>query len=373
MPVMHIAGKRLILVLFSLLTLLAPVLVAAQESQPTEGDEQSSASAASEQSQAADGTPSFAVNVNLVSLFLTVKDRHGAPVRNLSREDFEVYEDGKPQAIKYFQADAPQPLTLGLLVDTSGSTQRMLPFIRHIGMQFFTKVLREKDLAFLMSFDVGVNLLHDLTSPGSDLLEAMFDTSANGGDSLIPDVQGFPDPRKGSRGTLLYDAVYLAATDELKHEVGRKTIVVITDGTDQGSVTSIPATIEAAQKVDASVFVLIAADPEYGERKEDIGRIAKETGGNVIEVGQKPGGLEKAIELVSEELRSQYYIGYIPTRRPDGSFRKIRVQLKHGDYHAQVRKGYYAPKQEPGSTIATPNVAAGGSEATPGGHGNSIR
>jgi len=367
---MHIAGKRLILALLSLLTLLAPALAAVQESQPTTGDEQRSAS---EQRQAPDSKPSFAVNVNLVNLFFTVKDRHGVPVRNLSREDFEVYEDGKPQAIKYFQADAPQPLTLGLLVDTSGSTQRMLPFIRRIGTQFFSEVLREKDLAFLMSFDVGVDLLHDLTGPSPDLLDAMLDTSANGGDSLIPDRQGFPDTRLGSRGTLLYDAIYLAATDELKHEVGRKTIVAITDGMDQGSETSIPATIEAAQKVDASVYVLIAADPDYGWRKEDIGRIAKETGGSVIEVAQKPGGLEKAIELVSEELRSQYYIGYIPTLKPDGSFRKIRVQVKRGDYHAQVRKGYYAPKQEASSTTTTQKVATAGPDVTPAGHGNSMR
>ena len=125
--------------------------------------------------------------------------------------------------------------------------------------------------------------------------------------------------------------------------------------------------------MDASVYVLIAADPEYGERKEDIGRIAKETGGNVIEVAQKPGGLEKAIELVSEELRSQYYIGYLPTLNPDGSFRKIRIQVKNSDYHAQVRKGYYAPKQEANSTTTTQNVATAGPEAPPGGHGNSMR
>lgn len=366
---MHIAGKRLILLSLLASSLLAPVLAAAQESQPATVNEQNSAS---EQPQAADSSPNFAVNVNLVNLFFTVKDRRGVPVRNLSREDFEVYEDGKPQTIKYFQADSTQPLTLGLLVDTSGSTQRVLPFIRRIGTQFFSKVLRKNDLAFLMSFDVGVNLLQDLTGPGPDLLDAMFDTSVNGGDSLIPNRQGFPDTRLGSRGTLLYDAIYLAATDELKHEVGRKTIVVITDGMDQGSQTSIPATIQAVQKVDATVYVLFAADPEYVGRTEDIGRVAKETGGNLIEVAQKPGGLDKAIQLVSEELRAQYYIGYIPTLKPDGSFRKLRVQVKNGDYHVQVRKGYYAPKQEE-STTTLPNVATGGPEATRVPHGNSIR
>ncbi len=145
---MHIAGKRVILILFSLLSLLASSLLAAvpaaaQESQPATGQEQNSASG---QPQAADSAPSFAVNVNVVNLFFTVKDKHGVPVRNLSRDDFEVYEDGKPQTIKYFQADSTQPLTLGLLIDTSGSTQRILPFIRRIGRQFFNKVLRKDDL-----------------------------------------------------------------------------------------------------------------------------------------------------------------------------------------------------------------------------------
>ena len=189
---MHIAGKRLILALLSLLTLLAPALAAAQESQPTTGDEQRSAS---EQPQAAGWHAQLRCQRQSRKPVLYGEGSARRPVRNLSREDFEVYEDGKPQAIKYFQADATQPLTLGLLVDTSGSTQRMLPFIRRIGTQFFNKVLREKDLAFLMSFDVGVDLLHDLAGPGPDLLDAMFDTSANGGDSLIPDRQGFPDPR----------------------------------------------------------------------------------------------------------------------------------------------------------------------------------
>jgi len=169
----------------------------------------------------------------------------------------------------------------------------------------------------------------------------------NGGDWTLPGKEGFPDPRNGGRGTLLYDAIYLAATEELKHEVGRKTIVVITDGTDQGSQTSIEATIEAAQKVDATVYVLLAYDTDYGERSEDMRRIARETGGNVIEVAQKPGGLEKAIEQVSEELRAQYYIGYTPKRKPDGSFRKLQIRLKvNGELHVQVRKGYYAPKAE---------------------------
>jgi hypothetical protein len=227
----------------------------------------------------------FAVNVNLVNLFFEVTDKHDVPVRNLVRDDFEVFENGRAQKIRYFKADATQPLTLGLLIDTSSSTRRILP------------------------------------------------------------LDGFPDTRNGSRGTLLYDAIFLAATEELQHEVGRKALVAITDGVDQGSQTSLAATIEAAQRSDTSVYVLLAYDRVFGARSEDVGRICKQTGGRVIEVGEKPGGVEKAIQQISEELRGQYYIGYTPTLKPDGSFRKLEVRVKSGDYHVQVRKGYYAPKQ----------------------------
>jgi VWFA-related protein len=336
---MPVAGKRFFSILPLLLTLLLSALVFAEAPQKADRERQ----AASEQQP--DRVASFAVNVNLVNLFFTVKDRHGIPVRNLSQEDFEVFEDGKPQTIKYFKADAIQPLTLGLLVDTSGSTRRILPFVRQIGTQFLSKVLRDKDLAFLISFDVGVDLLQDLTTPSPELRAALLETSSDAGDWLLPGKEGFPDSRKGSRGTLLYDAIYLAATEELRHEVGRKTIVIITDGVDQGSQTSLAATIEAAQKVDASVYVLLAYDLDFGARSEDIGRVCKETGGRVIEVGQKPGDLGKAIQQVSEELRTQYYIGYTPTQKPDGSFRKLHVRLKSGDFRVQLRKGYYSPAQ----------------------------
>ena len=334
---MHIAGKRslplLVLLLISFLAFAqTPQQVAVEKREP-----------ASERQP--DSVASFAVNVNVVNLFFTVKDSHGVPVHNLSQKDFEVFEDGKPQTIKYFQTDATQPLTLGLLVDTSGSTRRILPFVRQIGSQFLGNVLQDKDLAFLVSFDVGVDLLQDLIGPSAELRIALRETSSDAGDWMLPGKEGFPDTRKGSRGTLLYDAIYLAATEELKHEVGRKAIVVITDGVDQGSQTSVAATIEAVQKADTSVYVLLAYDRDYGARSEDIGKICKETGGRVIEVSQKPGEVGKAIEQISEELRTQYYIGYTPAQKGDGSFRKLHVRVKDGEFRVQLRKGYYSPKE----------------------------
>jgi VWFA-related protein len=332
---MHTARKWFL----SFLLLLISILASAQAPRQAVGEEREPAS-----EQQPDSVASFSVDVNLVNLFFGVKDMRGVPVHNLSRERFEVLEDGKPQTIKYFTADASQPLTLGLLVDTSGSTRRILPFVRQIGSQLLNKVLRDKDLAFLMSFDVGVDLLQDLTGPSPDPLKlALLETSSDAGDWILPGKEGFPDTRKGSRGTLLYDAIYLAATEELQHEVGRKAIVVITDGIDQGSQTKLSATLEAAQRADTAVYVLLAYDYDYGARSEDIGKICKETGGRVIDVGQKPGEVEKAIAQISEELRNQYYIGYTPTQKPDGTYRKLHVRVKDGELRVQVRKGYYAP------------------------------
>ncbi len=333
---MHITRKWFL----SFLLLLVSISASAQTPQEAAGERRKPAS-----EQQLDSAANFSVDVNLVNLFFGVKDLHGVPVHDLSQERFEVLEDGKPQTIKYFKADASQPLTLGLLIDTSGSTRRILPFVRQIGSQFLNNVLRDKDLAFLMSFDVGVDLLQDLTGPSPDPLKlALLETSSDAGDWILPGKEGFPDTRKGSRGTLLYDAIYLAATEELQHEVGRKAIVVITDGIDQGSQTKLAATIEAAQRANTSVYVLLAYDNDYGARSEDIGKVCKETGGRVIDIDQKPGQVEKAIKQISEELRNQYYIGYTPIRKADGTYRKLHVRVKDGDFHIQVRKGYYAPK-----------------------------
>jgi VWFA-related protein len=322
------------------LLLLISISAFAQAPQQAAGEKGEPAS-----EQQPDSVANFSVDVNLVNLFFGVKDTRGLSVHDLSQARFEVFEDGKPQTIKYFKADASQPLTLGLLIDTSGSTRRILPFVRRIGNQFLNNVLRDKDLAFLISFDVGVDLLQDLTGPSPELLKvALLETSSDAGDWMLPGKEGIPDTRKGSRGTLLYDAIYLAATEELQHEVGRKAIVVITDGIDQGSQTKLAATIEAVQRADTSVYVLLAYDYDYGARSEDIGKICKETGGRVIDVGQKPGQVEKAIEQISEELRTQYYIGYTPTQKADGTYRKLHVRVKDGDFRIQLRKGYYAPK-----------------------------
>src|SRR5262249_45032863 len=104
------------------------------------------------------------VNVNVVQLFFNVKDKKGAPIPGLSKDDFQIFEDGKQQTVKYFNAETNLPLTLGILIDSSPSQQRVLEMEKEVGGAFLSSILGEKDLAFVISFDVDVNLLQDFTS-----------------------------------------------------------------------------------------------------------------------------------------------------------------------------------------------------------------
>lgn len=291
------------------------------------------------------------VNVNVVQLFFNVKDKHGALIPNLTKDDFQILEDGKPQTIKYFTAETNLPLTLGMMIDSSGSQQRVLPMEKEVGSAFLKEILRPKDLAFVISFDVDVDLLQDFTNNTKELSAALNKAQINtGGGSCggVPGMGGGPVPCSGSpRGTLLYDAVYLAGHDELAQQVGRKAMIILTDGEDQGSKLRIQDAIEAAQKSDAICYVLMIADRGfYGgfgySGDSQMKKLATETGGRVIEVGNKPEKLKQAFDQISQELRSQYNIGYTPTNsKLDGTFRKIEIRSKQG-YKIQSRSGYYA-------------------------------
>jgi VWFA-related protein len=310
-----------------------------------------------QQSQESQGQlPTFTANVNVVNLFFNVKDKKGALIPNLQKTDFQVLEDGKPQTIKYFSAEADQPLTLGLLIDTSVSQERVLPMEKEVGAAFLHDVLRPRDLAFVISFDVNVDLLHDYTNESATLRRAMDEAKINsgGGVSGPAGLGGGPFPTSQTpRGTLLYDAVYLASNDKLAKEVGRKAMILLTDGEDQGSQMRMKDAIEAAQKADAIVYVLLIADRGFyggmysGDR--DMRKMTEETGGRVIEVGNKFEKLKEGFEQIAGELRSQYSIGYTPTNSArDGSFRKVEIRPAQKDYRIQARKGYYAPTTRSG-------------------------
>jgi VWFA-related protein len=317
-------------ILTFLVALCLPWPGLAQESNPPDGRQ--------------DQTPTFRKNVNLVNVFFTVKDKHGALIPNLSKDQFEVLEEGKPQTIKFFTAENNLPLTLGIMVDSSLSMQRMLPEEKVVAADFLRQVLRAKDLAFVISFDISVDLLQDLTSDihllRSGLDKARINVGAGGGG--FPGIGQGPIPVSHPKGTLLYDAIFLGANDVLSKQVGRKAMIILTDGVDQGSQEKLRDALEAAQKADVICYVLLMFDPHYGSDMSDMSHLAEQTGGRAISVGNTDK-LGKAFNEISNELRSQYSLGYTPTNgKHDGTFRKIEVKAKDG-YKIQARKGYYAP------------------------------
>ena len=302
----------------------------------------------SAQNQPDQSVGTFKVDVNVVNLFFAVKDKKGMLVPNLTKDDFQVVEDGKPQTIRYFRSESNQPLTLGMLIDTSPSQQRVLPEEQQAGSAFLRQVLGKNDLAFVISFDANIDLLQDLTASSAELGDALRRTRIGGGGQAGLNPGPVPTARGGG-GTHLYDAVFLASSDVLGKEVGRKAMILLTDGQDQGSRLKIADAIEAAHKADAICYVVLIADRAYyggvgmgysGDR--EMRKLSEETGGRMIDVGNNEKKLKDAFDQIANELRSQYNIGYTPTNPArDGSFRKVQVKSKEG-YKVQARAGYYA-------------------------------
>jgi VWFA-related protein len=298
------------------------------------------------------------VNVEVVQLFFNVKDKHGALIPHLNKDNFDLFEDGQLQTIKYFKAESDLPLTIGMMIDSSGSQMRVLDMEKEVGASFLESTLRPKDEAFVISFDVDITLLQDFTNSISRLRHALNEAKINTGGvgcsgGPIGPQGPIPCSASGQRGTALYDAVYLASHDEFSHEVGRKAMILLTDGEDEGSRLKIKDAIEAAQKADAICYVLLIADRGFygfGGYSGDIEmkKLTQETGGRVITVGNKIEKLREAFDQISQELRSQYNMGYVPTNTArDGSFRKVEIRPKQSDYKVQARSGYYAtPRHE---------------------------
>lgn len=295
-------------------------------------------------------TETLKLNVNIVQLFFNVKDKHGALIPNLTKDQFEVLEDGKPQTIKYFTAESNLPLTLGIMIDSSGSQRNVLDMEKQVGGAFLKQILTDKDEAYVISFDITVDLLQDFTRDVHRLQAALNKAKINvdytsGG---IPGMGGGPVPTRNAPGTLLYDAVYLSAHDMLAKEVGRKAMILLTDGQDEGSRLKIQDAIEAAQKADAIVYVLLCADRGfYGfggySGEGEMRKLTEQTGGRVINVGNKFDKLREAFDQIAAELRSQYNIGYTPINdKLDGTYRKLQIKVKEPNYKVQARAGYYA-------------------------------
>jgi VWFA-related protein len=297
------------------------------------------------------------VDVSIVNILCSVHNKGNGLVGNLEKKDFQIFEDGKPQEIKYFTREVDLPLTIGLLVDTSKSQERLMEPERRAASEFFTKVLRKKDLAFLMQFGAEAELLQDSTNSSRLLQDALRQLRLS-----VPTGGLHPGPvptQQSQAGTILFDAVYLAADEKLKGEVGRKAIVLITDGVDTGSRTRIDKAIEAAQKADSIIYSIDYEDRAAyggggfgtislggGGGERDLGKMSNETGGRVFKVDRK-NSLDDIFREIQEEMRSQYAIGYTSTNpKKDGGYRKIEIKVAEKDYKVQARKGYYAIERE---------------------------
>jgi VWFA-related protein len=295
--------------------------------------------------------PTLKVDVDLVNILFTVREKNGPLVGNLNKEDFTLLEDGKEQTIKHFERESDLPLTIGLLIDVSVSQQNLIEVEKNAAGQFFQRVLRPKDMAFLISFGPEAELLQDDTNSPKLLRAAMNDLKVSGDVSGIMGPGPVPTANSRPHGTILFDAVYLASADKLKSEVGRKAIVLITDGQDQGSRYKVQQAVEAAQRADAVIYSIQYIDNQFYSRgymmpaftsDSDLKKLSDETGGRVMRVDRKHT-LQDIFDEIQQEMRTQYAISYTSTNpTKDNSFRRIEIRTGRKDLKVQARRGYYA-------------------------------
>jgi VWFA-related protein len=279
----------------------------------------------------------------LVDVYATVRDKKNAIVDNLTKDDFKIYEDGKLQQVTYFDKESNLPITLAMLMDTSGSMYYIMDAEKEAASSFVHQIMRKKDEAVVISFDEDEDLLADFTEDPAVLTRAINRAQVKVNATGIGGTGGTVNSNGG--GTNLFDAVYLACHDELATEAGRKAIIVLSDAEDNGSKMSIDEAVEASQRADAVIHVILISDPNategYGPRIAL--ELAGKTGGRVIQV-HNDKTMNQAFDEISEELRSQYVLGYASTNDAhDGTFRKVKVEVTQPDMKVRARVGYYAP------------------------------
>ncbi len=330
--------------------------------------------------------PKIAVQVKTVSVLATVRDKHGKIVANLSKDDFEVQEDGRPQVINYFARESDLALRLGLLVDTSLSQRTVLEQERSASYSFLDHLLREeKDFAFVVHFDKEVELLQDFTPSRPKLQAALqklqtpqFESNRGSGSGGGRGDGGSSGSGGGGRsghhggaGTLLYDSIYLASEELMRKQQGRKALIILSDGVDRGSKETLTEAIETAQRADTVVYSILFKDEEghnhpgggmaghggpYGggrhggggypqeerpDGKKILQQISKATGGRFFEVSKKET-VDKIYAEIEEELRNQYSLGYTPAKADGPGYHRILLTTKQKDLVVQARDGYYS-------------------------------
>jgi VWFA-related protein len=324
--------------------------------------------------QAAAPASTITVDAKLVIVPAIVRDKKNALVPNLTRDNFVLQVDSKPQTIRYFDHDSNVPLTLGLLIDTSGSVRNVLDDERTASSTFLDKMLApERDQAFVIQFAHSVELLQDVTNSRPKLQQALkeVDTpsptlqrtgdSGNTNDQQQNDHHGYGRQGPQGGGTALYDAVYLASDEVIAKQQGRRALILLTDGDDRGSLKSLTQAIEAAQRADTMIYAIYYKGEDhgnfnpgfpggrhggmgmpgqhfggqrpggYGQQRPDgkkiLERMCGETGGRVYEVSKKET-LDKIYAEIGEELRSQYRLGFTPsTEAASEGYHLINITL----------------------------------------------
>jgi Ca-activated chloride channel family protein len=286
--------------------------------------------------QTADEPPPIHVDVDLVNILCTVSDKRGALVTDLDKTDFEIREDGRKQEIRYFTRETDLPLTIAMLLDVSGSVRSVLGDEREAAGQFFDTVLRPTDHALLLGFSSTLVLWQDFTSSSQQLRTAL-------GRLHAVRFRGLPPAGQAMPGTLLYDAIYQTAKGKLAGVPGRKAMLVVSDGLDNGSQKHLDDAVQAVQATNTIVYGVCYDQKFFG--CAFLNSLAKPTGGRMFMTGKKQT-LEEIFRVIEEELRSQYSIGYIPTNREhDGKFHKLDVKALTPGLRVSSRRGYYAEKK----------------------------
>jgi VWFA-related protein len=322
--------------------------------------------------------PKIAVEVKTVSVLATVRDKHGKIISNLTKDDFQLDEDGRPQTINYFAHESDMPLRLGLLVDTSLSQRRVLDQERSASYSFLDKLLRQdKDLAFVIHFDHEVELLEDFTPSRPKLQAALQKLSTpqyDGGGSTSSGGNGGGGGGRSSHhggGTLLYDAIFLASDELMSKQQGRKALIILSDGVDHGSRETMAEAIATAQRSDTIIYSILFADEEENSRPSGFGmgghgggmgggrgrggyppreerpdgkkileQISTQTGGRLFKASKKDT-LDKIYAEIDEDLRNQYSLAYTPDKGNTVGYHKIHLVAKPKDLVVQARDGYY--------------------------------
>lgn len=293
--------------------------------------------------------PTLKVQTEVVNVYAVVMDKHGHIIPNLTKEDFRITDDGVPQQISYFARAADTPLTLGMMIDTSPSQQNVLPLEQRQAAEFLREVMRPKDMAFVLHFDLTVELLQDFTANLQSLIQAIDETTIRGAPqvstpSTFPSYEGY---------THLYDAVWLACSPQLMAtQIGRKVLILMTDGQDEGSHETLKSAIESAQRADTIIYSIDIVDPAMYRTYYVYGggyiggtvlrKMAQATGGEFLRVGRHKD-TSAAFQKIARELRTQYLLGFspVPRGRP-GSFHQLRVTTINKHYRVHARQGYYA-------------------------------